>query len=139
MSDTPLPTNVKIIFRCGDYFLYIRLPKNGYNFPGGHLEPGEQPLAGLRREVQEELGYTFEGELQSLGAWTSVNDDGDIHRITIAYLYDLPAKVDFHWQGGPQDENFEAFVWVHPEDLAQQGLSPKYVEIMTAAAQAPHR
>ncbi len=37
-----------------------------YDLPAGHLEPGEGPLEGARREFEEETGY-FPGEMQSLG------------------------------------------------------------------------
>jgi 8-oxo-dGTP pyrophosphatase MutT (NUDIX family) len=32
-----------------------------WDFPGGHVEPGENPLDALRREVAEELGAELEG------------------------------------------------------------------------------
>src|SRR5690242_11784740 len=33
---------------------------------GGHIEPGEEPVAAARREIEEELGLLLEGELRLL-------------------------------------------------------------------------
>ena len=43
---------------------------------GGHLEPGEDPEQGARREVEEELGLRLEGPLELLYS----HDDGDRRR-----------------------------------------------------------
>lgn len=131
--------NVKIVFRVGDELLYFTSTDGHKNLPGGHLEHGEQPLDGLYRELREELDYELPFEPRALGAWTHTDQERDLHRITIAYLHDLHDKVDFHWQGGPQDENFEAFVWIKTSDIEQQQFSPKLLEIMKRASLAPHQ
>ncbi len=33
--------------------------ERGWDIPGGHLEEGEEPLDGLRREAEEEAGISF--------------------------------------------------------------------------------
>src|SRR6266545_887451 len=43
---------------------------------GGHLEPGEDPAAALRREVHEETGWRVRGIIDRLGPWTWQGDDG---------------------------------------------------------------
>jgi ADP-ribose pyrophosphatase len=37
-----------------------------YDLPAGHLEPGEEPIEGARREFEEETGY-FPGHMEKLG------------------------------------------------------------------------
>lgn len=53
---------------------------------GGHLEPGEDPELGARREVEEELGLRLEGPLELLYS----DDDGDRHRTFYAAALEVP-------------------------------------------------
>ena len=47
-----------------------------WDLPGGFLEEGEEPLAGLRRELREETGLDVE-PLSFLGAWVDRYGDGE--------------------------------------------------------------
>jgi ADP-ribose pyrophosphatase YjhB (NUDIX family) len=47
-----------------------------WDLPGGFLEEGEEPLAGLRRELREETGLEVE-PLSFLGAWIDTYGDGE--------------------------------------------------------------
>ena len=47
-----------------------------WDLPGGFLEEGEEPLAGLRRELREETGLEVE-PLSFLGAWVDTYGDGE--------------------------------------------------------------
>lgn len=62
----PINVALAILFQNGQFLLQLRddLPDIAYpgqwGLFGGHLEPGETPEQGLKRELIEEIGYTVE-------------------------------------------------------------------------------
>ena len=83
-----------------------------WEFPGGKLEPGEDPRAGLERELREELGV----------------DVQDAHRL-LRYRYDYPGRtvdLDFWnvtgWTGTPHGREGQALKWVRPADLPHEDI-----------------
>ncbi len=79
-----------------------------WEFPGGKLEPGEEPRAALARELKEELDIAAE-----VGP--------EITRYTYQYPGRPPIlliffKVD-QFKGRPRNLIFESVVWALPRDL----------------------
>lgn len=62
MPEREIVSAVFLIGFVGDKVLAAR-NERGWDVPGGHLEKGESLLQGLRREVLEEAGATFEEAL----------------------------------------------------------------------------
>lgn len=53
-----------IVFVTPDKKVLLLKKENGkYTFPGGHSEPGEEPLQTAQRECFEELGMNPDGEM----------------------------------------------------------------------------
>jgi 8-oxo-dGTP diphosphatase len=84
----------------------------GWEFPGGKVEPGEAPLAALKRELQEELGI-------------------EVHEAAplIAYEHQYPHRrvlldlwVVSRYSGEPQPLDAPALQWTAIEDLERVGL-----------------
>ena len=63
-----LVSNVNLVPRCGPDWLAIQLADGAWEMPGGTLEPGENYLAAIRRELLEEAGAQL-GSFQVIGAW----------------------------------------------------------------------
>ena len=94
----------------------------GYKLPQGGLEPGEDPLTGVKRELYEELALEV-----------TDTDIEFIHQETVHYLYP-PEDPYYIFKGqrlhvikinytaskplSPQDDEFEVLEWIHPQELA---------------------
>lgn len=93
----------------------------GWDLPGGRLDWGEDPEAGITREIKEETGLEIE-DLKIFDAVAGVTDHGEFWT-TICYT----AK--------PKTENIvlsyehDDSKWVTPDEfLALSGLSPRQIK-----------
>jgi 8-oxo-dGTP diphosphatase len=74
-----------ILMRAGSVLVMqaARSPFTG--LPGGHIDPGEQPLDALIREVREELGPEL-GYIEWLAKVDSIWDNQEVHESMDLYL-----------------------------------------------------
>ncbi|MGK5737813.1 NUDIX domain-containing protein [Micromonospora sp. URMC 103] len=91
MSTEPLRcAGALIVHDDGRLFFQRRSPDrrlfpNCWDMVGGHLEPGEDVEAALRREVTEETGWTVAQVLGPVGEYRYVGDDG-LERVESDFL-----------------------------------------------------
>ncbi|PWW22817.1 mutator protein MutT [Geodermatophilus normandii] len=91
-----------------------------WDFPGGHVEPGEDGAAALARELREEVGVTPREAEPVLTV-----DDGDVHLV----LYVVRA-----WDGDPRDlqpDEHDELRWVTAAELRGLRLAhPSYAGLV---------
>jgi mutator protein MutT len=100
----------------------------GWEFPGGKLEPGEERLAGLARELREELGITIAAPRPL---------------VRVRHTYSsrevlLDIWVVKHYCGEPQGLDGQALRWCTQDELATAVLLPADKPIV-AALRLPER
>jgi 8-oxo-dGTP diphosphatase len=83
-----------------------------WEFPGGKLDPGENPAEALQRELQEELGIQVESAVPFM-----------------TYRHSYPERiVELHvftverYSGEPRGVEGQPLRWVSVEELAEAGL-----------------
>ena len=113
----PAPTASAIVLDNGGRVLLARRAadpgKGRWDLLGGFIDEGEEPLAALRREFDEEIGTEVEpGEFVG-GFPDRYGDDG-------------PPTVNFYWTarlgGEPQgSEEIAELRWFDPDDLPPPG------------------
>lgn len=114
MQNTRIHVMVGIIMnQNGEFCLSLR-PKHVHlgglwEFPGGKLEPNESPLAGLKRELHEELGIS----VLNAKPFMSFPHDYPVHKVFLDFWL-----VD-HFEGMPQGKEGQEVRWVKKEDLLQ--------------------
>lgn len=84
-----------IIFDEQDRVLCVRVTYGNRRWtnPGGRIEPGESPLAALKREVREETGYLIEPE-ELVGAYAKPYEDDLVLSFTARITGSVPWEPD---------------------------------------------
>ena len=94
----------------------------GWEFPGGKLKADESRLAGLTRELQEELGVVLHAA-------------HPLVRLTHAYpdrLIDLDVWVVTGFQGEPRSLDAQRLRWCERDALSHADLLPADLPVVTA-------
>ena len=84
----------------------------GWEFPGGKLEAGERPFAGLQRELREELGVEVH-EARPVIAYAHAYDDRRVF---------LDLWIVSRFTGTPKSLDNQALQWVTIDQLETVGL-----------------
>jgi 8-oxo-dGTP pyrophosphatase MutT (NUDIX family) len=84
-----------------------------WTLPGGHLNPGEEPMEGARRELLEEAGLTGQ-DFQFLGRGLG-GPKGDI----IIYAFRCVVEGEPDASQDP-DEEIEDWKWTEPDDMPEE-------------------
>ncbi|MGZ0145661.1 NUDIX domain-containing protein [Kribbella sp. WER1] len=86
---------------------------NTWSFPGGHVEPGEQPHEAAARECLEEIAV-------------HIHNPQPIEMKVSNRTVDMHAFLVTHWTGEPTNiapEEHDTLHWFHPNELADIQLA----------------
>jgi 8-oxo-dGTP diphosphatase len=93
-----------------------------WEFPGGKCEPGEDPIAALRRELREEIGVHVE---RARALWRVPWDYGEKQVLLDAYEVDA-------WRGEPDGLEGQAVRWLARDGLDAVSMPPADRPIVVA-------
>lgn len=117
---------VGAIVRRGDEIVLCRnRSENWWYLPGGRLKAGEDSLEGLKRELNEELGSSFEIKRPIVCGENFFTFQGaSFHEVCFYY--------EVVWTGGPLrpdgPEAYEEFIWLPVREIAAFELRPGFMK-----------
>jgi ADP-ribose pyrophosphatase YjhB (NUDIX family) len=66
-----------------------------WSIPCGHLEKGEHPMIGVKREFEEETNYTLDNDLKLVGFVKRYNRDGsEVRGLMYVFMMETDEKIN---------------------------------------------
>ena len=93
-----------------------------WEFPGGKVDPGESPLAALRRELHEEIGVEVDAATPLISVpwhYPGKRVELDVHEVTA-------------WRGEPHGREGQAIAWCVPEAMHEFEMPAADRPVVTA-------
>lgn len=100
--------DILILRRSGTHPHYAYQP----DLPGGEVEPHEDPITGLIREIEEEAGITIHPDTLE-PAFQKPGDDGYTRHLYIAKLQHSKPDIIISWE-------HDQYTWMPPHKLIKQ-------------------
>lgn len=95
MGNPPVPS-IKIVLNFKDEVLFLEYG-HSWDLPGGRMEPNENIMECLHRELIEELGQDIEFKTEPVlvRVYDYIPKSDGIHRLYVYYSYRLDERADF--------------------------------------------
>lgn len=124
-----------LVDAAGRLLVFYHPGDGNMQLPKGTVEAGEAPEDAVRRELLEESGIAYEGELQDLGTLERecpAGVEGNKHRHPqLWHLYlmraagPLPERFDHVAVGSPEEEGLVfQFSWLAPDQEPEDFITP---------------
>lgn len=95
-----------------------------WEFPGGKVEPHENPKDSLVREIEEELGlHLLAADLEPVAFAESAGNPGE--RAIVILLYSVR-----WWRGEPEAREGGDLAWIEPSEINHLPMPPLDVELV---------
>ncbi len=118
----------KAVITRGNTVLVIRDPREEkviWEIPGGRLNVGEEPKAGLAREIEEELGVQCEiGEVIHIAQFLQGTEQKNA--LMIAYLATIPTDAEIN----PAEHEICEVKWIDEAEFCQLTFFPEYTDTL---------
>lgn len=95
----------------------ILLVKNfngNLGIPGGHLEADEKPESAIIREIKEELGIDYKGDLKKADFW--IHDDG---KLILGFVGQIEESMVFKLD----NQEFSNVIWVDVKQIKDKTIN----------------
>jgi len=115
-------TSVKALFERGGKVLLVKDPKDVWELPGGRIEHGEEPEETLKRELQEELGWTNVVIKNIVDAWSfsAESNEANYHFLILTYICSCDEEII------KENEEYTEYKWMTPLEIKSINMRDGY-------------
>lgn len=112
-----------VIVKCGDEVLLCKRNATGelpgqWSIPCGHLEKGEHPIDGVKREFKEETNYTLDNDLKLVGFVKRYNRDGsEIKGLMYVFMMETDEPINPDLENAKDGEEHSECGYFNLENL----------------------
>jgi len=94
--------------------LLVKNHNGSFGIPGGHLEVGEKPESAMIREIKEELGIDYDGDLKKADFW--IHHDG---KLILGFVGQIDESTVFKLD----NQEFNNVIWVDVQQIKNKTIN----------------